>query len=226
MKIKFLMVLKEWTASILLPLSCLISQPKPVSCSRPRRANSSGPKGHLQWPSQTEDNKQRLHVRVNGSGDTDICQPWPLSWSLAGPQNCKDAPEPFAQSGRDAGISQGHRLIWIRGTRYSRPLIKGTCYKDKKPKRKGESRGVNKNRNRLHALTGKFLNASGPSASRNISLEAESHRQAFGLSVFATLTPRQRAVALLMQEMRGRVDGFPPPLPFHAGSPGGCVLVT
>lgn len=49
--------------------------------------------------------------------------------------------------------------------------VKGTCYKDKKPEGKEKGRGVNKNRNRLNALTGKILNEPGPSVSRNISFE-------------------------------------------------------
>lgn len=53
--------------------------------------------------------------------------------------------------------------------------VKRTCYKDKKPERKGKGRGVNKNRNRLNALTGKILNESGPSVSRNVSFEIAPH---------------------------------------------------
>lgn len=64
--------------------------------------------------------------------------------------------------------------------------------------------GVNKNRSELSALTSEVLNGSGPSVSGRSSFAMESHRQASGLSVFATLTPQQRAVAsLLRQETRG-----------------------
>lgn len=63
---------------------------------------------------------------------------------------------------------------------------------------------MNKNRNELSALTSEVLNGSGPFVSGKSSLAKESHGQASGLSVFATLTPQQRAVASpLWQEVRG-----------------------
>lgn len=102
---------------------------------------------------------------------------------------------------------KGSHLMWIKRSH--------SCSRDTPaahPQKK-KTQGLNKNRNELSALTGKVLNGSGPSGSGNSSFEIESHGQASGLSVFATLTPQQRAAApSLRQEMRGWVDiGCVPP---------------
>lgn len=51
--------------------------------------------------------------------------------------------------------------------------VTGTCRQDKKTGEKRKRQGVNKNRNRLNALTGKILKESGPSMSRNVSFKIE-----------------------------------------------------
>ena len=91
------MVLKKQTASTLLPLAYLISCPSVSLSAGQGEQILPVPVAICNDHHGTEDNKQRLYVRMNVSGDTDICQPWPLSWSLAGPENGENAPLPMAE---------------------------------------------------------------------------------------------------------------------------------
>lgn len=129
----------------------------------------------FQWPSASDHhrmthNKQTQHQDEQAC-DTDICQPWSLSWLHTGLGNGQDPAEP--------STTVQEILVLLQGTgsfEWSTPdcglPVKGTCCKDKKLEKR-KRQGVNKNRNWLNTQTDKILNESGPSMSRNISFEIE-----------------------------------------------------
>lgn len=169
MKIKLLTVVKKWATSTLIPLAYLISQPKSVYCSR------AGRKKTLQVPVAICNDCDRMDHKDSMPG-------WmgQVTWTCASPGSCPGHLQ-VQRIGRtlQSSLPMGERCWHFSRTQaylnkeYSLllPTRKRTCWRDKKPKRKGKSLRGNKNRNRLRALAGKILNVSGPSMSRNISLK-------------------------------------------------------